>query len=101
VQERKTQAVAIIVSIQPNNRLETSEDVIEAICIPLSSFSQCDCRIACWHSIRDARLYFVMLVVGSNFGLDNVRPGGVVGTVLGIFLALRFPRRWSLWDLTD
>ena len=28
-------------------------------------------------------LYFVMLVIGSDFGLDNVRPGVVLGAVLG------------------
>jgi len=42
-------------------------------------------------------LYFVMLVVGSDFGLDNVRPGFVVGGVLGFFLGLLFPKRGGSW----
>jgi hypothetical protein len=40
-------------------------------------------------------LYFVMFVVGSDFGLDNVRPGALFGAVLGFFCGLRSQRRWS------
>jgi uncharacterized membrane protein YccC len=43
-------------------------------------------------------LYFVMLVVGSDFGLNNVRPGAVFGAVLGFFRGLRSQRRWSWRD---
>jgi presenilin-like A22 family membrane protease len=43
-------------------------------------------------------LYFVMFVVGSDFGLDNVRPGAVVGAFIGFFLGLWFPHRWSWLD---
>jgi hypothetical protein len=42
-------------------------------------------------------LYFVMLVVGSDFGLDNVRPGFVLGAILGFFLGLSFPERCWSW----
>ena len=43
--------------------------------------------------------YLVMLVVGSNFGLDNVRPDVVLGTAIGFFFGLWHPRRWSWLDL--
>lgn len=43
-------------------------------------------------------LYLVMLVVGSNFGLDNVRPGVVVGAAIGFFFGLWRPHRWSWLD---
>ena len=47
-------------------------------------------------------LYIVMLVVGSDFGLDNVRPGFVLGAVLGFFLGLSFPEHcWSWLDLVS
>jgi len=46
-------------------------------------------------------LYFVMLVTGSDFGLDNVRPGAVVGAALGFFFGLWFPHRWSWLDFLD
>jgi len=41
-------------------------------------------------------LYLAMSVVGSSFGLDNVRPGAVIGAAVGFFLGWRFPRRSSL-----
>ena len=44
-------------------------------------------------------LYFAMLVFGSDFGMDNVRPGAVVGAVIGVFVGLWFPHRWSWRDL--
>ena len=31
-------------------------------------------------------LYFLMLVVGSDFGLNNVRPGAIFGGVIGFLL---------------
>jgi hypothetical protein len=43
-------------------------------------------------------LYFVMLVVGSDFGLDNVRPGVLLGAAIGFFFGLWRPRRWSWLD---
>ena len=43
-------------------------------------------------------LYFVMLVSGSDFGLDNVRPGAMFGAVIGFLFGLRFPHRWSWLD---
>jgi presenilin-like A22 family membrane protease len=43
-------------------------------------------------------LYLVMLVVGSDFGLDNVRPDAVVGALIGFLLGLWFPHRWSWLD---
>jgi hypothetical protein len=38
-------------------------------------------------------LAFLMLVVGSDFGLNSVRSGAVVGAVSGFFLGLCFPNR--------
>ena len=29
-------------------------------------------------------LYYAMLLVGSDFGMDNVRPGAVLGAVIGV-----------------
>ena len=46
-------------------------------------------------------LYLLMLMVGSDFGLDNVRPGAVLGAVLGFFLGLWRPWRWSWLDFVD
>ena len=46
-------------------------------------------------------LYLIMSVVGSDFGLDNVRPGAVLGAGIGFFLGWRFPRRCSLLDLIN
>ncbi len=42
--------------------------------------------------------YLIMVVVGSNFGLDNVRPGIVLGAGVGFFFGLWRPRRWSWLD---
>jgi len=42
--------------------------------------------------------YLIMVVVGSDFGLDNVRPGFVLGAIIGFFLGLWQPRRWSWLD---
>jgi hypothetical protein len=42
--------------------------------------------------------YLVMLVVGSEFGLDNVRPGAVLGAAIGVFFGLWRPHRWSWLD---
>jgi pimeloyl-ACP methyl ester carboxylesterase len=42
-------------------------------------------------------LYFLMLLVGSDFGLDNVRLGAIFGGVIGFLLALRFPERFRKW----
>ena len=39
-------------------------------------------------------LYFVMLLVGSDFGLDNVRAGALFGGVIGFVLGLRFPQKF-------
>jgi hypothetical protein len=43
-------------------------------------------------------LYFVMLVSGSDFGLDNVRLGAMFGAVIGFLFGLGFPHRWSWLD---
>ena len=43
-------------------------------------------------------LYFLMLVIGSDFRLDNVRPGAVLGAVIGFLVGLWFPHRWSWLD---
>jgi len=43
-------------------------------------------------------LYFLMLLVGSDFGLDNVRLGAIFGGVIGFLLALRFPERFTKWS---
>jgi presenilin-like A22 family membrane protease len=45
-----------------------------------------------------AALYSAMLLVGSDFGLDNVRPGVAAGALVGFVLGLCFPRRWSWRD---
>ena len=45
-------------------------------------------------------LYFLMMV-GSDFGLDNVRSGAVLGAVLGVFLGMRRPWHWTWLDLVD
>jgi ABC-type antimicrobial peptide transport system permease subunit len=44
-------------------------------------------------------LYFIMLLSGSDFGLDNVRPGVVLGAAIGFFFGLWRPRRWSWLEL--
>ncbi len=36
-------------------------------------------------------LYFLMIMLGSDFGLDNVRPGAVLGAILGFFTGLWRP----------
>ena len=43
-------------------------------------------------------LYVAMLGVGSDFGLDNVRPGAVLGAAIGFCFGLWRPRRWSWLD---
>ena len=43
-------------------------------------------------------LYFLMLLVGSDFGLNNVRPGAVLGGVIGFLLGLRFPEQITWLD---
>ena len=40
-------------------------------------------------------LYFLVLLVRSYFGLDNVRPGGILGGILGLLLGLRFPDNFA------
>ena len=40
-----------------------------------------------------------MLLVASDFGLDNVRPGFIVGGVIGFLLGLRYPRHFTWLDL--
>jgi hypothetical protein len=42
--------------------------------------------------------YLIMVVVGSSFGLDNVRRGIVLGAGVGFFFGLWRPRRWSWLD---
>ena len=44
-------------------------------------------------------LYLLMLLVGSDFGLDNVRPGLLLGAVIGFLVGLRWPTRLSWLDL--
>ena len=39
-------------------------------------------------------LYFVMLLVGSDFGLDNVRAGALFGGGIGFLLGLRSPEKF-------
>jgi hypothetical protein len=43
-------------------------------------------------------LYFLMLLIGSDFGLDNVRLGAIFGGLIGFLLALRFPERFTKWS---
>ena len=43
-------------------------------------------------------LYLLMVSVGSDFGLDNVRPGVIFGAAIGFFFGLWRPRRWSWLD---
>jgi hypothetical protein len=43
-------------------------------------------------------LYFLMLLVGSDFGLNNVRPGFIIGGVIGFLIGLRFPERLTWLD---
>jgi uncharacterized membrane protein YGL010W len=42
--------------------------------------------------------YLIMVVVGSDFGLENVRPGIVLGATIGFFVGVWQPRRWSWLD---
>ncbi len=42
--------------------------------------------------------YVIMLVVGSDFGLENVRPGGLLGAAIGFLFGLWRPHRWSWLD---
>jgi len=40
-------------------------------------------------------LYYLMLLVRSDFGLDNVRLGALFGGVVGFLLGLRFPKPFA------
>ena len=40
-------------------------------------------------------LYFLMLLVGSDFGLDSVRPGALFGALVGLVLGLWFPDKFA------
>ena len=42
--------------------------------------------------------YLIMVVARSDFGLDNVRPGIVLGAAIGFFFGLWRPHRWSWLD---
>jgi hypothetical protein len=42
--------------------------------------------------------YLIMVVVGSDFGLENVRPGIVLGATIGFFVGVWQPSRWSWLD---
>lgn len=44
-------------------------------------------------------LYLIMVMIGSDFGLDNVRPGVVLGAVVGFLFGLWHPRVWSWLEL--
>jgi hypothetical protein len=46
-------------------------------------------------------LYFLMVLVGSDFGLDNVRLGAAFGGAIGFFLGWWFPYHWSLLDFIN
>lgn len=46
-------------------------------------------------------LYLIMLIADTNFGLDNVRPGALLGGVVGLVLGLRSSKRWSWLDFID
>jgi hypothetical protein len=60
----------------------------ERIAVDTVPASECICGIV----VGMLALYFVMLLVGSDFGLDNVRAGAPFGGVIGFLLGLRF--RW-------
>ena len=40
-----------------------------------------------------AALQILMLLVGSDFGLSNVRPGFIVGAVIGFLLGVYLPAK--------
>jgi hypothetical protein len=40
-----------------------------------------------------AALQLLMLLVGSDFGLSNVRPGFIVGGVIGFLLGVYLPEK--------
>ena len=42
--------------------------------------------------------YLIMVVVGSDFGLESVRPGILLGATIGFFVGVWQPRRWSWLD---
>jgi hypothetical protein len=46
-------------------------------------------------------LYFLMVILSTDFGLDNVRSGMALGAVIGLFFGLCFPWRWSWLDLIN
>jgi hypothetical protein len=45
--------------------------------------------------------YVLMIVSSIDFGLNNVRPGMILGAVIGLFYGLWLPWRWSWLDLIN
>ena len=39
-------------------------------------------------------LYLLMIILGTDFGMDSVRPGMALGAILGFFFGLSRPWRW-------
>ena len=71
------------------------------ILVFLASLSQCDCWTFFGTLLGMLGLYFVMILLRSDFGLDNVCPVAALGAVLGLIFGLFRPRRWSLLDFVQ
>jgi len=64
----------------------------------LSRFLAAIIGLLCGGVLGMVGLYFLMLLVGSDFGLDNVRPGFILGGAIGFLIGLRFPKQLTWLD---
>ena len=49
-------------------------------------------------SLRNGGFVFPHAPRGSDFGLDNVRPGFILGGAIGFLIGLRFPKQLTWLD---